>query len=926
MVKNEMSLHSQQSYNVALKIAEHEISKVNKEINKSIAKYGKLVSFKSLRQENELFNLKLAHLKENIDVLFVKNPLDAQTVYLKNEYDYIKKEASFIKVIKDDPNKHIARQEVAKVRRVITVSENNYKRNEFLAKWSNLELENEINYKLAFDAKVTSLYGDKPSLAEISYTDFYNDVVSKYNELRENALNDIKEFYPIILDVINQSYEKTFSKDVKAEILDSIKFIVESYRQIEKMLIEDINVKIDIKILNEQKKEGLDIAEELSEAEKIVATNIDAINQLKEKIAEVDATLMRSIEIDKQNKISSFDLDIKGKNDAQNAVLETIKNSFALSLKETFDIVYKTIKQYVLEKCPFFYDYLKNLEDAYNAHNVEYRKNNAHLLNKEVSNWYLNDHDKYLTYISNVSDVAEEQIIAIKKEHMDNLNKINAETKEDYKNLAIAKRKRKEAYKEQKKNYKTNVKIVDAAKAAEMREILKLYKKEIRSGEIKRYFKVFKNKRKKLALENKQYKANLYKATNSEILAFKFDYLETVKAILSKKKKEYKKLNSVLKKEYKISKFRRNFTTKSRENALGYTFLSVWAIGFIIFTFLPILYTILMLFSESTWNTHTGYSVLIDFSFTKGLTFPSWIGFKNFERLFLNEFATFILRDIPTFFRNLFFFVPLVVFIGFVLAMILNSKIKGRTLFRIIYFLPVVIVSGPVLSMLNDGNNSSSGRSNIQLTLDGSSIAKILQSMSPKVLQYANTIFSNFVMILWMTGVPIVLFISALQKINKSLYEAAEIDGANKWQMLWTITFPLIKSVMLIVCLFTIMQVTTINVYFVNPINNWVQNILRNSNPDYGLASVGAWMQTLVVLFYVLIAFLLFREKEFVSKDKNYEEIEEAKRKKQQRKAKLIEFFKINEIKNFFRKVFSPLTKWINARKAKKKRKKEMEG
>ena len=926
MVKNEMSLHSQQSYNVALKIAEHEISRVNKEINKSIAKYGKLVSFKSLRQENELFSLKKVHLKENIDALFVKNPLDAQTVYLKNKYDYIKKEASFIKVIKDDPNKHIARQKVAKVRRVITVSENDYKRNEFFAKWSNLELEDEINYKLSFDAKVSALYGDKPSLTEISYTDFYNDVVAKHNVLKENALKDIQEFYPIILDVINQSYDKTFSKDVKADILNSIKFIIDSYREIEKMSIENINVKIDIKILNEQKKEGLDIAEELAEAEKIVASNIERINQLKEKISEVDVALMSSIEIDKQNKLSSFDLDIKGKNDIQNSVLETIKKSFSLPLNETFNIIFETVKQYILEKCPFFYDYLNSLESAYNTRNEEFRKTNANLLDKEISNWYLNDHDKYLTYISNVSEVAEEQIIAIKKEHIENLNKINKETKEEYNNLAIEKRKRKEAYKEQKKNYKTNVKIVDAAKASEMREILKLYKKEIYSGEIKRHIKVFKNKRKKLSLENKQYKANLYKATNSEILAFKFDYSEKVKAARNKKRKEYKNLNSVLKKEYKISRYRKNFTTKSRENALGYTFLSVWAIGFIIFTFLPILYTLLMVFSESTWNTNTGFSVLIDFSFTKGLTFPSWVGFKNFEKLFLSEFTTFILGHIPNFFKNLFFFVPLVVFIGFVLAMILNAKIKGRTLFRIIYFLPVVIVSGPVLSMLNNGSNSSSGRSNIQLTLDGSSVAKILQSISPKVLQYANTIFSNFIMILWMTGVPIVLFISALQKINRSLYEAAEIDGANKWQMLWTITFPLIKSVMLIVCLFTIMQVTTINVGFVNPINGWIQGLMRALNPDYGMAATGAWMQTLIVLFYVLISFLLFREKEFVSKDKNYEEIEEAKRKKQQRKAKLIEIFKINEIKNFFRKVFAPFTKWINTRKEKKKRKKEMEG
>ena len=111
--------------------------------------------------------------------------------------------------------------------------------------------------------------------------------------------------------------------------------------------------------------------------------------------------------------------------------------------------------------------------------------------------------------------------------------------------------------------------------------------------------------------------------------------------------------------------------------------------------------------------------------------------------------------------------------------------------------------------------------------------------------------------------------------ISKSYSESAEIDGANKWQMLWTITFPLIKSVLMIVCLFTIMQITTINVSFVNPIIGWIDEKLAASSYNLGILAVGAWMQTIVVLIFVIISFLLFREKEFVSKDKNYEEMEE---------------------------------------------------
>ena len=317
------------------------------------------------------------------------------------------------------------------------------------------------------------------------------------------------------------------------------------------------------------------------------------------------------------------------------------------------------------------------------------------------------------------------------------------------------------------------------------------------------------------------------------------------------------------------------------------------------------------------------YTKVVEFSFSKGIQFPTWVGYQNIKSLFLQQ-VTFAYENVPQFFRSMVFYLPIVVFISFVLAMLLNSKIKGRTLFRIIYFLPVVIVSGPVINMLNSENTS--GSSSIRLSLAGSGVAKVIESLSPTALKYANEVFQNFIIILWMTGVPIVLFISALQKINKQLYEAAEIDGANKWQMLWTITFPLIKSILLIVCLFTIMQIATINVGFVNPINTWINSRLRESGTNLGLVSTAAWVQTIIVLLFVLISFLLFREREFVSKDKNYEEVEEAKLKKQNRRARRRKFFHVDDTKIFFTKVFSPISKLNKKRIQKKKEKEEMGG
>ena len=463
------------------------------------------------------------------------------------------------------------------------------------------------------------------------------------------------------------------------------------------------------------------------------------------------------------------------------------------------------------------------------------------------------------------------------------------------------------------------MKLADSVKAAEIKEVVKLYKKAINNSEGKRHRLAKSEYNKNVSIENKRFEREVLKETLPATLSFKLEYENKVEENKKVKSVEYSKLNEVLKTDYKLSKYKKNSTNAKRENGLGYLFLSIWAIGFVAFTLIPIFYIVLMCFNNISY-TNDGYTPLFEFTFKDGLSFPSFVGFGNFETLFLSNYE-FMFTQLPQFFRSLLFYVPIVVFIGFVLAMLLNTKIRGRTLFRIIYFLPVVIVSGPVLEMLNGSNTS--GKSSIRLTLDGSSVAKILESISPKALTYANEVFQNFIIILWMTGVPIVLFISALQKINRQLYEAAEIDGANKWQMLWTITFPLIKSVLMIVCLFTIMQVTTINVGFVNPINSWLNSRMNSLSSNLGVVAVAAWCQTIVVLVFVLASFLLFREREFISKDKNFEEMEELKRKKAQRKAKINEFFHINDIKAFFTKLFAPINKALHNLKAKQKEKEE---
>lgn len=273
------------------------------------------------------------------------------------------------------------------------------------------------------------------------------------------------------------------------------------------------------------------------------------------------------------------------------------------------------------------------------------------------------------------------------------------------------------------------------------------------------------------------------------------------------------------------------------ENVLGYTFLLPWIIGFLVFTAGPFFYTIYLSFNdvsltvrgwEMVWNNYDNYLL----AFLRNTEFvPAIIGFITYELTY----------------------VPVIIVIAFVLALMLSQNIKFRAGFRLIYFLPVIIMSGSVMQQFMDTGNTNIG------TIEGSFIFKIIYNYSEFLAQLLDYLFENFTMVLWFTGIPIILIINGLKKINPSLYEAAKIDGATSWQALWKITVPIIKPILLVATIFTIVQ---LGVYNLNPVYSMIQETIYNTTGGLGLASAYAWIYTVVTLVIVLLAFAFLRNKE----------------------------------------------------------------
>ncbi len=288
---------------------------------------------------------------------------------------------------------------------------------------------------------------------------------------------------------------------------------------------------------------------------------------------------------------------------------------------------------------------------------------------------------------------------------------------------------------------------------------------------------------------------------------------------------------------------RRGSSMERRHNRLGYLFMSPWILGFAVFTLFPFLMTIYLSFCGVA-STIRGYEI----TFIGGDNYYTAF-FRNTE--FVPALLSFLGMVIP------YTFIILVV--SFILAYLLGKIRAGRTVMRIIYFLPIIILSGPVMSQILESADEAVMMSQGSGAMYRSIwIFRVLYHYSPVFTVFLEEIFDQLSMILWFTGIPIVLFISTLQRINASLYEAARIDGANEWQILWKVTIPMAKPTALVASIFTIVQLGS---YDTSDIYGLIKTATNNTASGLGFAATYAWLYGVTVLLVIGLAFLIFRER-----------------------------------------------------------------
>ena len=300
-----------------------------------------------------------------------------------------------------------------------------------------------------------------------------------------------------------------------------------------------------------------------------------------------------------------------------------------------------------------------------------------------------------------------------------------------------------------------------------------------------------------------------------------------------------------------------------REALAGIMFISPWILGTALFLLYPLV--------TSFW-----YSLHKINFFKKTFIF---LGYENYTQVLFSDVE--FLPQLIGYITSTVISVPIIVVFALIIAMMLNQNIKGKGFFRLIFFLPVIIVSGPILGML-----SEQGAGSIT-AIDMQAITNAIDAFLPSQLaKPISEIFSNMITILWYSGVQILIFLSSLQKIDRSVYEAAKIDGGSGWECFWKITLPTIKPMIMLNCVYTVVFISNNDQ---NVIIEMIKNAMVSGTKEkgYGYAAAMAWMYSIVVLLIVGLFAVLFMAK----KDVYAKQVAKVKRqmKKERRLEKKIE-------------------------------------
>lgn len=281
-------------------------------------------------------------------------------------------------------------------------------------------------------------------------------------------------------------------------------------------------------------------------------------------------------------------------------------------------------------------------------------------------------------------------------------------------------------------------------------------------------------------------------------------------------------------------------TNKRREATTGLAFILIWIIGYLIFSLYPVFYSLYLSLFKVTLD-----GANLDLLFQ---------GINNFKSAFISD--PYFIEILVEYIMETIINVPVVIVFALIIAMLINTDVKGKGVWRTIFFLPVIISSGPIIGeLINQGATSLPSIENYDV------IVLVLENIGEFIANPVQNLLETILLVLWFSGIQILILLAGLQKIDKAIYEASMIDGAGAWESFWKITLP---SIMPLISVSVVYTVVSMSVFSLNEVIIYIKNVMLGESTvgvlttGYGYSAAIAWIYflTMVIIIGVFVGLL----------------------------------------------------------------------
>jgi ABC-type sugar transport system permease subunit len=285
---------------------------------------------------------------------------------------------------------------------------------------------------------------------------------------------------------------------------------------------------------------------------------------------------------------------------------------------------------------------------------------------------------------------------------------------------------------------------------------------------------------------------------------------------------------------------------EKRRAISGYLFISPFILGFLLFMVKPFMQSLYMSFCDvqvGAGSFEMIYNGLYNYNYAFKVD-------PDYSRLLIEGFTRMIIYSFA------------IMVFSFFVALILNQEFHGRALVRAIFFLPVILSSGVILGLETDNSVIAQMHATVEDSMQNVSVTAVLESIlrtagvGTRAYETVFELIDNIYDIALASGIQIIVFLSGLQTIPKSMYEAASIEGCTSWESLWKVTFPMVSSIFLVNWVYTIVD------YCMRSDNEVMEKITDTmvDQLNYGLSSAMAWCYfALTIVFLAISSFIISR-------------------------------------------------------------------